>query len=409
MSALQRYIPAYAILSVAALLIVPVAALEPLWISIIAVLAAAAAILGSAGRGEWPRLHRTLTWLLTAFVVWGAISAVWSIAPDRSVSQSARLLLVAIGTTFLLSAALSLDLAGRKILEAFLIVGVALGLLFMLFEFATGGIVHGVLNSFEKNPVQNLFELNRASSVVSIITWVVIIPVWRRFGWIGAAILILLTIFIVTNLQPSSPVLSMIVVAGLFPLAWHLRRLSILMLSAAIASTLISIPFIAALTPIITRLIQNFGFSEFSLLHRLAIWEFASQRVLIQPVFGWGLDSSRILGTGNSVGIKDAPEMAARTVDALPLHPHNALLQVWLELGAVGALLFSGFFIYSLFIASRYIKGNLEFAAVFSVIATIFVNAQLSFGIWQGWWLTFICLVVAITTALVRNESNSRP
>ena len=401
MNALQRYLPAYAILSVAAVLIVPVAALEPLWISIIAALAAVAAILGSASRREWPRLHRTLTWLLAALVIWGAVSTVWSIVPDRSASQALRLLLIAAGTTFLLSAALSLDPAGRKTLETFLIAGVVLGLLFMLFELATGGLVHGALNGFEKNPVKNLFELNRASSVISIAAWVAIIPVWRRFGWIGAGILVLLSGFVIWQLQPGSPFLAITVGAGFFAVAWFAPRLALIALLAAVVASLVMIPFIAKLTPIVTELIRNLGISEFSLLHRMAIWEFASERLLTQPIVGWGLDASRAVGSGQMVSVDDAPNLGARTVEVLPLHPHNALIQAWLELGVPGALIVGGLFACIIVSIWRGITGKLERAAACAAVAAAFVNAELSFGIWQGWWLSGLALFAILTTALV--------
>ncbi|MEP4378177.1 MAG: O-antigen ligase family protein [Alphaproteobacteria bacterium] len=401
MHALQRYLPAYAILSVAAVLIVPVAALQPLWLSIIAALAAFAAILGCAGRGEWPRLHRTVTWLLAALVVWGAISMVWSIVPDRSASQALRLFLIAGGTIFLLSAAVSLDPAGRKTLESFVIAGVAFGLLFMLFELATGGLVHGALNGFEKNPVKNLFELNRASSVISIAAWVAIVPVWRRFGWLGAAVLILVSGFVISQLQPGSPFLALIVGAGFFAVAWFLPRLAFTLLLATVAASLIMIPFIAELTPIVTDLVRGLGYSEFSQLHRMAIWEFASERVLAQPIIGWGLDAARSVGSGQIVSVDDAPNLGSRAVDALPLHPHNALIQAWLELGVPGALILAGLFASAVLAIRRGVAGTFERSAACAAVAAAFVNAELSFGIWQGWWLSCLALFAIVMTALV--------
>jgi O-antigen ligase len=55
---------------------------------------------------------------------------------------------------------------------------------------------------------------------------------------------------------------------------------------------------------------------------RLDIWSFAAERISERQWFGWGLEASR-------------------TMPAVPLHPHNAALQVWLELGLIGAILFA--------------------------------------------------------------------
>ena len=77
---------------------------------------------------------------------------------------------------------------------------------------------------------------------------------------------------------------------------------------------------------------------------RVAIWRFTTERVVERPWLGWGMDASRMWP------------------GVIPLHPHNAALQVWLELGVVGA------------------------ACAAVAIAYLTIGA-LSFGVWQEWWL----------------------
>lgn len=407
MHVLSRYVPAYAILSLAAVLIVPVATLQPLWLSIIAALAAVAAILENAGRGQWPRLHPGLTLSLAALVIWGAASSLWSIVPERSLSQALVLLLFAAGATVLLSTALNLDEPGRKSLEKFLMVGFVIGLLFVLFELATSGLAHAALNGFlaadgtELTRAMNLFELNRASSVISITAWVAIIPVWRRFGWIGAVILVLVSGFAVSQLQPGSPFLAICAGAAMFALAWFFPRLAMVTLLVTIAVALLMIPFIPELRPILTDLIRSLGLSEFSLNHRMAIWQFASEQSIARPFAGWGLDASRLIGEGQIATVDDAPNVGFRNVDILPLHPHNALLQAWLELGVLGALILAALFTTVVLAIRRCVRGQLERAAAYAAFTAAFITAELSFGIWQGWWLSLLALLAILLTALV--------
>ena len=407
MHALSRYVPAYAILSAVGLLMVPIAALEPLWLTIVAALAAVAAIIESVGGGVRLRLHGPLAWLLGTIIIWGAASAIWSIVPEQSVSRAFRLFLFGAGFLILFSAALRIDPAGRRRLESFLVAGFVIGLLFILFELATSGFVHSALNgSYNKlngqplTRAMNLFELNRASSVISIMAWVAVIPVWRRFGWVGAFAVVLVSGFAISQLQPGSPFLAILAGATLFAIAWFMPRLATAALVAAIAIGLLMLPFITELQPIITGLIRNLGFSEFSLNHRMAIWQFASEHSLARPVLGWGLDASRVVGVGQEVVVDDAPNLRFRSVDVLPLHPHNALLQAWLELGAIGALLLGALFTSAVFAIRRHLRGRLEHAAASAAFAAAFVNAELSFGIWQGWWLSCLALVVVLIAAL---------
>ena len=113
--------------------------------------------------------------------------------------------------------------------------------------------------------------------------------------------------------------------------------------------------------------------------HRMLIWSFAGDRIAERPLTGWGLDASRAIPGG------DDPIRPGETW--MPLHPHNAALQVWLELGAPGAVLFA--------VLAALVWGALAgvewpplFAAAAGASLTIaFVGCCATYGIWQEWWL----------------------
>jgi O-antigen ligase len=127
--------------------------------------------------------------------------------------------------------------------------------------------------------------------------------------------------------------------------------------------------------------------------HRLLIWSFASDRIAERPLSGWGLDSSRAIPGG------DDPIRPGETW--MPLHPHNAALQVWLELGAPGAVLFA-LVVAVVWGALARVKWPPLFAAAAGGSLTIaFVGCFATYGIWQEWWLgtmsfsLFLVLVMA--------------
>ena len=103
---------------------------------------------------------------------------------------------------------------------------------------------------------------------------------------------------------------------------------------------------------------------------RLNIWTFAADHIQSHPFRGWGLDASRTFGT------------------AIPLHTHNAQLQLWLELGAIGAALAGVFFCwlaYGVVRISERSRGEAAMAA--GALVSYLVIGGLSFGVWQEWWL----------------------
>ena len=103
---------------------------------------------------------------------------------------------------------------------------------------------------------------------------------------------------------------------------------------------------------------------------RLNIWTFAADHIQAHPFRGWGLDASRTFGP------------------AIPLHTHNAQLQLWLELGAIGAALAGVFFCWLAYGVVRLSqRSRTEAAMAAAALVGYLVIGGLSFGVWQEWWL----------------------
>jgi O-antigen ligase len=131
---------------------------------------------------------------------------------------------------------------------------------------------------------------------------------------------------------------------------------------------------------------------ELSAVHRLYIWRFVTERVWERPLFGWGFAASaRIPGadTPTPIGLR-----------SLSLHPHNATLQIWLELGAVGAALSALLIAAIVLTLARSDVDRFTLATATAALATSFTVANLSFSIWQSWWLGSLVLMTVWIAAL---------
>ncbi|MBC8241090.1 MAG: O-antigen ligase family protein [Alphaproteobacteria bacterium] len=131
------------------------------------------------------------------------------------------------------------------------------------------------------------------------------------------------------------------------------------------------------------RLAGYFDSSHYSGLHRLHIWHFTAQRIVEAPVLGWGMDASRRI-PGGDTGLPGGG-------NAMGLHPHNASLQIWLELGATGAILWAVLLAGLWFRAGALGRRSQRAVATGLLLAGLTV-ANLSFGIWQTWWLVALSL-----------------
>ena len=127
------------------------------------------------------------------------------------------------------------------------------------------------------------------------------------------------------------------------------------------------------------------------LMHRLYIWEFAAQRIAEHPIRGWGMNASRDMPEGKKV-----VEGKAWSGYVMPLHPHNAVLQVWLELGVPGALLFGvfGVLVFLGIVRPHIPRAHSAAAAGQAVTALTLLSS--SYGIWQSWWLATLWLSASL-------------
>jgi len=140
---------------------------------------------------------------------------------------------------------------------------------------------------------------------------------------------------------------------------------------------------------------------KWSGIHRLLIWRFAADRVAERPILGWGMDASREI-PGGKVEFNDVlptlhyPGGAQR----LPLHPHDAVLQLQLELGMLGlalGLAVMAWPIWRIGWRAPLTPGRRAGALALGVAALIV--GLLSFGVWQAWWLSTVWLAAGLFVA----------
>jgi O-antigen ligase len=85
----------------------------------------------------------------------------------------------------------------------------------------------------------------------------------------------------------------------------------------------------------------------------------------------------------------------------MPLHPHNSVIQIWLELGLVGLILIAILIGLAWRGMTHLRSGRAGAAAVMATVASGFVVAQLGFGVWQGWWLATLGIAAIYVLAVI--------
>ena len=133
------------------------------------------------------------------------------------------------------------------------------------------------------------------------------------------------------------------------------------------------------------------------ILFRSEIWDIVATKSLESPIIGHGIDSARYLG--NIVVAS-----TYKPVNVL-LHPHNMILQIWLDLGFVGVaivagLLYSGWRYVSKLhsIVQPPILGGLTMLTVFSIV---------SHSLWQTWSVSLIAIFITLVASLHSTSLNT--
>jgi O-antigen ligase len=116
---------------------------------------------------------------------------------------------------------------------------------------------------------------------------------------------------------------------------------------------------------------------------RMGYWRHAADWISDHPLRGWGLDASRMFSPG------------------IQLHPHDAALQIWLELGLIGAVAATAFWAALFLRLSRPARDPAVAVAAGSAVAYLVFGA-VSFGVWQEWWLGLGALTAAAVTVALR-------
>ncbi len=391
------------VLAVAAFLFMPLATVVPMAITPLAAIGAVLVALHAVVIER--RLPARASWyacLLIVLLIWGALSAAWSIDPEQSLDRLAKLTAIAVGAVILVDAARRIDDGGRGRIEIALMAGAAVGLGLVALEVATGAAINDFVRDQARTGPTELTNLNRSAVVMAIVAWLAALGVERRFGRAWMLAFLALVLVILSQLDPGAPVLALVGGAVVAVLARRWPTPVAVVLASCVTVGMIAAPWLpgSLLSP--ERYAAWSDQPDFATTHRLAIWSFTAERVRERPLYGWGLDAARNMPGGSDLIRLARPDGLTRPVTQLPLHPHNAFLQWWLELGLPGAALGGALIVLTIFAVPRHVDDGVAQAACLATIASGTVVACLSFGIWQGWWLSTLWLLAALTAAIAR-------
>jgi O-antigen ligase len=353
--------------------------------------------LASLFRLRWPPLG---AWVLLALTIWAAASFLRS--PVEAVQlhnlhgYNAIQALVApkLVLQFLLygafvASALSLSTIWRRRALWVLAISVAItaGILFV--EGIEGAQLYEQLSELVHQrwtPDIAMRNAARGCYGAAVLFWPAAAVFWRRGLGPGAVLIALAIVISTLMLGVDAPAAAMIVAVGAFLTVRQFGR-------AGVWLCLVATVIYFAFTPLIFIRFGGISASlpsdvgKISWHVRLDVWRFTSTQVMGHPLIGWGLDSSRAWP------------------DHIPMHPHDAALQLWLETGAVGVALVALFWAWLFVQIDVVATDDRPAAAVMAATAAAYLTiGAISFGVWQEWWLALGAFALAFCAMLLKDR-----
>lgn len=354
------------------------------------------ALIGAVG-APW-RMPRTPPWLsliVLAAASWAALSIFWSPAPRPE--QALKILAIAAAGSAFVAGAAGLGSPVRPMARAALVAGVLVLALLLgieaLFDMPITRSAQPMAPTglLERNPGRGvlLLELFGLAALAALANY----PLGLRLGLSAALLAAMAALSPQFGMDANAAALVLGLAA--FALGFAAPRLAPRMIGFALAGWMLAAPWAMLATAQITealalRLPASWGM-------RVHIWNYAAARIGEKPVFGWGLDSARTFHAEQHLGDLSFP--------AIPLHPHNFSLHVWLETGAIGALVFAAAIAASGWAAERAVGGQRAAAgAAAASFAIIGFAWNVSYGAWQEWFLAS-AFIAAAAVLLTRRET----
>ena len=356
-----------------------------------------------------PDINVALAATVSLLILYGILSAFWTIDPIASLRLALRLFLLSAAGLVLCGIVGALTSEQRRFIARIAFSGAVLAVILMYIDLLGDGVIQ--LNILHEDRA----DYGRTVSLLTLVVWALIAQPELHTRPVLAAGAVVIVAGILFQIPGFAAKVAML--AGLVTLfaAWRFRALFSRIVFALVAITFLLGPTLARKfdQPDYYRPLIAAG-SEFAqsrwtvaLAHRLHMSGYAATLTLEHPIFGWGLDASRrIPGGTDPIKAEDlgftrgdlsnnaAGWLGRGTAVHLPLHPHNTPLQIWLELGLLGALMSCGFVIYLVRAAAHH-----RHPAGLALCLSALVIANFSYGAWQSWWLSGLWLVSALYLA----------
>lgn len=325
-------------------------------------------------------------------------SSLWSAFPDAVWDRAGSLGPILLGCGLFLSVALSLDIKAPKDAGLALIISFSIGLTIVLINFYSEMSIYKLLKGLSQDENILFHVMNRPLCAFVVLIWP-IMALYQSFkaSKYGVWVVWLLLIAAVAIGHSQSAQLALLLSFLSFFIYGMTGRLFLWVVMSMIVFYSIAFPWIwpeiyygflvdmdfyskSSLRP------QDLGFP----FQRFELWTLISEEIQKRPYFGYGAEATKdMVFSGEKKFLHNESF----------LHPHNMTVQIWAEFGALGIILLLTAIKVALN-SIKFIPHTYQPHAVSGFVA-VYCMANMSYGIWQSWFVGTIFASLILFSLLV--------
>lgn len=235
-------------------------------------------------------------------------------------------------------------------------------------------------------------HLNRNFMVLAFLCWLPAPFLARRFGRLAFGVVPPIIVWLLSMSGESEMVLvGMMVSIAVFLVALWLPRFALHTTFTVAVVLLLGGPL---LYPLIFEFAVNaLAQDRLGILVRTEIWDGVARFIAHAPITGYGFQ-----------GVKHFGPLEMATLfypDNRVPHPHNAYLQIWTDMGLLGALAATGI-LWAMWRALCELANDRlpHLLAIFTIVICAFIT---TYNLWAAWWLGLLAITFAYCILTRRN------
>lgn len=354
-------------------------------------------------RPFWRDLPKDILIPLSGLVGVGIISSFWSLDPWLSFLQGLKLLvLLSFGFNWI---SFCLHTSEEKFFLNGMVIGLFITMAFIIIDHQLG---NPFVRLCGKGDIKTYVALTvfAALSFYPLCFWL-----QDRRGLVCALLATGFTFACFLSVDVDMNIVAL-VLGGLALVVTLIVRSKILepLLKVALSGLLFLFPVCMAVLTLDNIQSFNHMVPTFSFVHRVHIWRYLGLKIFQSPFIGYGLGTGKLeslkpdLYAWTFIEKTGQPSFFSHSLSQNPLfyHPHNAVLQTWLETGIVGTLLLAYFL---LKLVSHLCTLQLRQRLLgFSYVTVVLSFSLGSVDMLHTWWLSAVLLSVGTVVLVNRPQ-----